>query len=106
MKRLLVIDALNMFVRAYIVNPSMSTNGNPVGGVLGFLGILRKLIRESKPDQVIICWDGPGGSLKRRQVVKEYKEGRKPLRKNYEVDGMDEQSEVDNKIWQQFLLAA
>lgn len=104
MKRLLIIDALNMFVRAYIVNPSISTNGNPVGGVLGFLGILRKLVRESKPDQVIICWDGPGGSLKRRHIVKEYKEGRKPLRKNYEVQGMDEQSETANKVWQQYLV--
>ena len=103
-KRVVVVDALNMFIRAYIVNPSMSTNGNPVGGILGFMGILRKLIRETKADQVVICWDGPGGSLKRREVVKEYKLGRKPIRKNYEVDGMDEQSERENKIWQQQLL--
>ena len=54
-KRVMVVDALNLFIRCYIVNPSISTNGNPVGGIVGFLGSLRKLMRETKPDQVIIC---------------------------------------------------
>jgi len=31
-KRLMVIDALNAYFRAYIVDPSLSTNGNPIGG--------------------------------------------------------------------------
>lgn len=101
MKRIMLVDALNMFLRGYIVNPSLSTNGNPIGGTVGFLNILGKLCREIKPDQVMICWDSPGGSLKRRQINKEYKAGRKPIKKNYEVDGMDEQSEYENKIWQQ-----
>ena len=70
MKRLIVIDALNMYFRAYIVNPSLSTNGQPIGGVKGFLGILQKLIRESKPDGIVICWDGPGGSQRRKSQDK------------------------------------
>jgi DNA polymerase-1 len=101
MKRVMIIDALNQFLRAYIVNPTLTSNGNPIGGVIGFLNILGKLCREIKPDQVMICWDSPGGSLKRRQMNKGYKAGRKPIKKNYEVDGMDEQSEYENKIWQQ-----
>ena len=104
MKRVVVIDALNMFIRNYIVNPMISTNGNPIGGSVGFLNSVKKLMRESKPDQIIICWDGAGGSQKRRQTVKEYKKGRKPLRKNYEVEGMSEQSEKENMIWQQRIL--
>jgi len=104
MKRLLIIDALNLFIRNYIVNPSISTNGNPVGGAVGFLNSVKKLMREAKPDQVIICWDGAGGSQKRRQTVKEYKQGRKPLRKNYKVEGMSEQSEKENMVWQQRIL--
>lgn len=99
--RIMIVDALNMFIRAYIVNPSVSTNGNPIGAVVGFLGMLKKQINEVKPSQVVICWDGKGGSNRRREVVKEYKEGRKPIKKNYEVDGMTEQSEKENKIWQQ-----
>ena len=72
MKRLLVVDALNMYFRAYIVDPSLSTNGQPIGGVKGFLKILQKLIRETKPDAVTICWDGEGGSQKRKASHKGY----------------------------------
>ena len=104
MKRVVVIDALNMFIRNYIVNPMISTNGNPIGGAVGFLNSVKKLMREAKPDQVIICWDGAGGSQKRRQTVKEYKQGRKPLRKNYKIEGMSEQSEKENMVWQQHIL--
>ena len=34
-KRVIIIDALNMFIRAYIVDPSLSTNGDPIGGIKG-----------------------------------------------------------------------
>ena len=100
-KRLLVIDSLNMFFRAYIVDPSVSENGDPIGGMKGYLKILQKLLRETKPDKVIICWDGPGGSQKRRQTVKEYKAGRKPLRLNRNVDLLDGEERMQNQIYQQ-----
>ena len=105
MPRLLVIDALNLFIRNWVINPSMSTNGNPIGGTVGFLNSIRKMINDFNPEEMIICWDGAGGSQKRRTVIKEYKEGRKPIRKNYEVAGMDKQSENENKYWQQEILA-
>ena len=104
MNRVVVIDALNMFIRNYIVNPMISSNGNPIGGAVGFVNSVKKLMRETKPDQVIVCWDGSGGSQKRRTVVKEYKQGRKPLRKNYKIEGMSEQSEKENMVWQQRIL--
>jgi 5'-3' exonuclease len=104
-QRLVVIDGLNLYLRNFIVNSSVSTHGNPVGGIVGTLGSLRKIAKETAADKMIICWDGPGGSLKRRQIVKEYKEGRKPIRKNYEIEGMDEQSEKQNRAWQQITLS-
>ena len=100
MKRVMIVDALNMYFRAYIVDPSLSTNGHPIGGVKGFMKILQKLSRDLKPDLIAICWDGPGGSNKRRQIVKEYKEGRKPIRLNRDTD-LSENEELENKIWQQ-----
>ena len=42
MKRVLIIDALNMFLRAYIVDPSLSTNGEPIGGFKGSIKIVQK----------------------------------------------------------------
>ena len=101
MKRLLVIDALNLMFRNYIVNPSLSTNGQPIGGLKGFLQSLQKLIRETKPDQVVICWDGEGGSQRRKSKNKGYKEGRKPIRLNRDIRNLTENEEISNKIWQQ-----
>ena len=100
-KRVMIIDALNMYFRAYIVDPSISTNGEPIGGVKGFIKILQKMCREMKPDQVVICWDGAGGSNKRRAQNKNYKSGRKPIRLNRSVRNMSLDEETQNKIWQQ-----
>ena len=101
MKRLMVIDALNMYFRAYIVDPSLSSNGQPIGGLKGFLKILQKQVREMSPDAVVICWDGAGGSHRRKKIVKGYKDGRKPIRLNRSIRNMSENEEIENKIWQQ-----
>jgi len=103
--RILIIDALNMYFRAYIVDPSLSTNGQPIGGMKGFLKILQKLVRETKPDQIVIAWDGAGGSQKRKSIDKGYKEGRKPIRLNRDIRNLSENEEIENKIWQQTRLA-
>jgi len=102
--RLLIVDALNMYYRAYIVDPSLSTNGEPIGGLRGFLKILQKLIREIKPNQVVIAWDGPGGSQKRKIANKNYKDGRKPIRLNRDIKNLTEDEELRNKVWQQVRL--
>lgn len=104
MKRVMVIDALNAYFRAYIVNPSLSKNGQPIGGYKGFLGILQKLCREMKPDEIVIAWDGAGGSQKRKEVNPNYKEGRKPIRLNRDVRVLTKDEEMQNKVWQQFRL--
>ena len=101
MKRVLIVDALNMYFRAYIVDPSLSTNGQPIGGVMGFMKILQKQIRETKPDRIVIAWDGPGGARKRKQMDKNYKAGRKPIRLNRSIRNLSESEELENKIWQQ-----
>ena len=103
-KRLMIIDALNAYFRAYIVDPSLSVNGEPIGGYKGFIKILQKLCRELKPDEVIIAWDGAGGSQKRRNTNKNYKEGRKPIRLNRSVKTMTQDQEMQNKVWQQYRL--
>ena len=100
-KRVLIVDQLNLFFRNYIVNPSLSTDGMPIGGLRGCIQSLQKVVRESKPDMIVICWDGAGGSQKRKSLQKDYKSGRKPIRLNRSVRNMTEEQEVDNKIWQQ-----
>ena len=100
-KRVLIVDQLNLFFRNYIVNPSISTDGAPIGGLRGCIQSLQKVIRESKPDMVVICWDGAGGSKKRKLIKKDYKAGRKPIRLNRAIRNMSDDEETDNKFWQQ-----
>lgn len=100
-KRVLIIDQLNLFFRNYIVNPSLSSDGAPIGGLRGCIQSMQKVVRESKPDMIVVCWDGEGGSRKRKQLKKDYKSGRKPIRLNRAVRNMTEQQEMDNKLWQQ-----
>ena len=101
MKRVLIIDALNAYLRAYIVNPSLSLNGQPIGGIKGFFMILQKLVREATPDEVMVIWDGPDGSRKRKTMDKNYKSGRKPIKLNRAFHNLTDDEELKNKIWQQ-----
>ena len=103
MKRVMIVDALNAYFRAFIVNPSISIHGQPIGGLKGFLSILQKLCRDINPDSIVIVWDGPGGSRKRRQQNKNYKEGRKPIRVN-RPNNLTPEEQRDNMVWQQVRL--
>jgi len=104
LKRLLIIDAQNMFVRNWVLSPAMDLNGNPIGGVAGFMKSLQKEIRELKPDKVIICWEGGGGSQRRRALNKDYKAGRKAPRLNREFQLPTAEGEKENKLRQQLRL--
>jgi len=97
--RYMIIDSLNQFLRAMVVNPTLSPNGQPVGGVVGYMKTLQKLSREIKPDRIIVCWDGKDGSTRRRIDNKNYKEGRKPLRLNWD-NNQTEEDTLKNKLWQ------
>ena len=103
-KKLLIIDAQNMFIRNYVLSPAMDLNGNPIGGVAGFLKSLQKEIRETSPDKVVICWEGAGGSARRRSLNKEYKVGRKAPRLNRQFQMPCAEEERANKLRQQLRL--
>jgi len=79
----------------------MDPNGIAIGGCIGFLKSLQKCVRDYNPDEVIIAWDGHGGSLKKRAMNKDYKEGRKPLRFNRRMIKLDPNDQEKNKAYQQ-----
>lgn len=76
-----LIDGQNLFIRSYAAYPSMSANGYQMGGTIGFLKTMQRLITEFKPRAVCIAWEG-GGSKKRRKIFPEYKLGRAPEKLN------------------------
>ena len=98
-KRVLLIDALNLFMRNYIVDPSLSTNGQPIGGTKGFIKSLQSVCRTINPDVIFVAWDG--GSQRRKSMDKNYKAGRKPVRLNRDIHNMTAGEQEDNKNWQQ-----
>lgn len=104
MKNVIIIDALNMFLRSYVISPHLNKKGWPVGGTIGFLKSLQKVARDFDADEVIIAWDGHEGSARRRSMNKDYKGGRKPVRFNRRMVDLPEEKEEANKGFQQVRL--
>ena len=78
--RVLLIDGLNIFLRAFAVNGSLNEKGVPVGGITGFMRSLAFAIREMEPTRVIVVYDGAGGSKRRKKINPNYKSNRTPKR--------------------------
>ena len=104
MKNVVIIDALNMFLRSYVISPHLNKKGYPVGGTIGFLKSLQKVSRDFEADEVIIAWDGHEGSQRKRSMNKDYKGGRKPVRFNRRMIDLPEEEEAANKGYQQVRL--
>jgi DNA polymerase-1 len=100
---ILLIDLKNLFIRHYAANPDMSSQGLQIGGIVGSLKTIRRLISDLSPQRVVIVWEG-GGSTKRRAIYADYKANRKSTKLNrfYEDDIPDTE---DNKVWQMATLA-
>lgn len=104
MKNVIIIDALNMFLRSYVISPHLNKKGWPIGGTIGFLKSLQKVARDFDADEIIIAWDGHEGSQRRRSMNKDYKGGRKPVRFNRRMVELSPEKEKANKGFQQIRL--
>jgi len=93
--RHLIFDAHNLFIRNFAVNPTLDVNGEPVGGIVGTIRSVKSMVAEVRPDRVFMVWDGPGGSMKRRGIMAEYKEGRR-VRLNRELESSGAREDADS----------
>tara|TARA_R100000152_G_C6759961_1_gene183954 strand:- start:371 stop:1336 length:966 start_codon:yes stop_codon:yes gene_type:complete len=80
-KPIVYIDGLNVFMRHFAANPKKSLNGHLCGGTIGFLRNIEHLSAKFNPQKIVVAWEG-GGSLRRRNIDPNYKEGRRPVRLN------------------------
>lgn len=99
MNTVLLVDGTNSFIRNYVTHSSTTSNGAPYGGVVGFLRSLRYHIELTNAKKVVIAFDAPGGSKKRRAIFKDYKKGRKPAKLNRAFQ-LNETQEAQNKQYQ------
>lgn len=99
--RVLIVDALNTFMRSYSAIPTLDDDGRHIGGMAGFMKSLGFAIRSFKPTRVVLVFDGKGGSQRRRKIYNEYKANRKPpTRLNRQYDMTTDEQERDNMKWQ------
>lgn len=99
--RVLIVDALNTFMRSYAAVPTLDDNGNHIGGMAGFMKSIGFAIRNFKPSRVVLVFDGKGGSHRRRKIYKDYKANRKPpTRLNRAYDMTTDEQERDNMKYQ------
>lgn len=73
---ILIIDGTAVFVRNWIQNPSMNDNGEPVGGIVGFLHTLYEMIDTFEPTRIIVAFDGKAPLDWRRSIYPDYKKDR------------------------------
>lgn len=85
--KVLLVDGLNTFFRSYATNPVTDNNGTPVGGLVGSLRSIGAVVRDLQCTQVIVIFDGKGGSSRRRKIFPNYKKDRKmTMRMNRQID--------------------
>lgn len=86
---LVVIDGHNLFIRNYCVSTMMTRDGERCGGTVGTLASVKKIINDLNPSNILLIWDGEGGSQRRKAIYGAYKEGR-TIRMNKREDDMEE----------------
>lgn len=72
----LIIDGMNLYIRAFSAIPSLNDDGLHTGGISGFLKSLGYAIKLLNPTRCIVVFDGVGGSAKRKALFSGYKERR------------------------------
>jgi DNA polymerase-1 len=99
--KVLFIDGMNLYIRCFAATPAMNEDGDHIGGITGFMLSMAAAIRLHRPSRVVIVFDGKGGSQRRRELFKEYKENRKTmvkLNRTYDFNTIDQ--EHDSRKWQ------
>lgn len=75
---LLIFDLSNLVFRAYFALPKLqSSSGEPTGAVMGVVRMVRKLMRERRPDHVAVAMDSPV-PVERKRIYEPYKANRPP----------------------------
>lgn len=100
--RVLIIDGLNTFLRAFTVIRHVNYSGNHIGGLTGFLRSLGYLVNLVNPSRVIVVFDGQGGSTNKRYIYSDYKANR-GINRVTNWDGFESQEDESEAIKNQVI---
>ena len=74
-----LVDGSNYIYRAFYAIPLLTNSkGFPTNAIYGFTNMLLKLLRELKPDYIVVSFDVKGPTT-RHGEFKDYKATRKPM---------------------------
>lgn len=77
-RKVVLIDAMNLYIRNFCAVSLTNSNGDHVGGLFGCLQSFKKIVDSFNPDIVIVAWEGKNSTKRRKELSRgEYKEGRK-----------------------------
>ncbi len=77
MKKIYIIDAVNVLFRSYYAIRGMTNaKGESTNGLYGFIRSVQKIIKDFSPEYLIAVFDGPQSKEKRTKIYSEYKSHR------------------------------
>lgn len=86
--RVLVVDAMNTFLRSFAIIQHLNPNGHHVGGLVGFLKSVGYAIKLYQPSRVVLVFDGQGNSTNKKYLYADYKANRTNIKvTNWKVFG-------------------
>lgn len=100
--RVLIIDGLNTFLRAFTAIGWVNKDLSHIGGLTGFLRSLGYVIKLVRPTRVIVVFDGQGSSTNKRYIYPEYKANR-GINRVTNWDSFESQQEESEAITSQLV---
>lgn len=86
--RVLVVDAMNTFLRSFAIIQHLNPNGHHVGGLVGFLKSVGYAVKLYQPTRVILVFDGQGNATNKKYLYADYKANRTNIKvTNWKVFG-------------------
>ncbi|MBW2051449.1 MAG: DNA polymerase I [Deltaproteobacteria bacterium] len=78
-KTIYLVDASLYIYRSFHALPHFTTStGQPTGAIFGFVATINKILREKKPEFMVLAFDAKGPTF-RHQIFSEYKANRPPM---------------------------
>jgi len=100
--KVLIIDAMNTFLRSFAIINHINPKGNHIGGLTGFLKSVGYAIKHTNPTRVIIAFEGEGSTLNKKNLYPDYK-GTRKLKRITNFDGFSSQEDESESIENQLL---
>ncbi len=84
-KRVFLVDGNSYLYRAFHATPYLSNSrGIPTNATYAFISMLKKLLKEEKPDSMVVVFDSKAPSF-REEISKAYKAQRPPMPGNLSI---------------------